>query len=34
MPTFSPALITVMRSMLEDAMTKVPADGQSTGLAA
>jgi hypothetical protein len=26
MPTFSPALITIMRGVLEEAMTKVPAE--------
>ena len=26
MPTFSPALITIMRCVLDDAMTKVPAE--------
>ena len=30
MPAFSPALITIMRSVLEDAMTKVPADQATT----
>jgi hypothetical protein len=30
MPTFSPALITIMRSVLEDAMTKVPAEQATT----
>jgi hypothetical protein len=30
MPTFSPALITVMRSVLEDAMTQVPAEQATT----
>jgi hypothetical protein len=30
MPTFSPALITIMRSVLEDAMTKVPAERATT----
>jgi hypothetical protein len=30
MPTFSPALITVMRSVLDDAMTKVPAEQATT----
>jgi hypothetical protein len=30
MPPFSPALITIMRSVLEDAMTKVPAEQATT----
>ena len=30
MPAFSPALITIMRSVLEDAMTKVPAEQATT----
>ena len=30
MPTFSPALITVMRAVLEEAMTKVPAEQATT----
>jgi hypothetical protein len=30
MPTFSPALITVMKSVLEDAMTQVPAEQATT----
>jgi hypothetical protein len=30
MPTFSPALITVMRSVLEDAMSKVPTEQATT----
>ena len=30
MPTFSPALISVMRSVLEDAMTNVPAEQATT----
>ena len=30
MPTFSPALITVMRSVLEDAMAHVPAEQATT----
>ena len=30
MPTFSPALITVMRSVLEDAMSNVPAEQATT----
>jgi len=30
MPTFSPALITIMRGVLEEAMTKVPAEQATT----
>jgi hypothetical protein len=30
MSTFSPALITIMRAVLEDAMTKVPAEQATT----
>ena len=30
MPTFSPALITIMRAVLEEAMTKVPAEQATT----
>src|SRR4051795_4915384 len=30
MPAFSPALITIMRSVLEDAMTRVPAEQATT----
>ena len=30
MPTFSPALITIMRVVLEEAMTKVPAEQATT----
>jgi hypothetical protein len=30
MPTFSPALITIMRTVLEEAMTKVPAEQATT----
>jgi hypothetical protein len=30
MPTFSPALITTMRAVLEEAMTKVPAEQATT----
>ena len=30
MPAFSPALITIMRSVLEDAMAKVPAEQATT----
>ena len=30
MPTFSPALITIMRAVLEEAMTKVPAERATT----
>jgi hypothetical protein len=30
MPAFSPALITIMRSVLEDAMTKAPAEQATT----
>ena len=30
MPTFSPALITIMRAVLEVAMTKVPAEQATT----
>jgi hypothetical protein len=30
MPTFSPALITIMRAVLEEAMTKVPAEHATT----
>jgi hypothetical protein len=30
MPTFSPALTTIMRSVLEDAMTQVPAEQATT----
>jgi hypothetical protein len=30
MPAFSPALITIMRSVLEDVMTKVPAEQATT----
>jgi len=30
MPAFSPALITIMRAVLEEAMTKVPAEQATT----
>jgi hypothetical protein len=30
MPPFSPALITIMRAVLEEAMTKVPAEQATT----
>jgi len=30
MPAFSPALITIMRSVLEDAMTRLPAEQATT----
>jgi hypothetical protein len=30
MPTFSPALITIMRAVLEEAMTRVPAEQATT----
>jgi hypothetical protein len=30
MPTFSPSLITIMRAVLEEAMTKVPAEQATT----
>ena len=30
MPAFSPALITIMRTVLEEAMTKVPAEQATT----
>jgi hypothetical protein len=30
MPTFSPAVITIMRGVLEEAMTKVPAEQATT----
>jgi hypothetical protein len=30
MPAFSPALITIMRGVLEEAMTKVPAEQATT----
>jgi hypothetical protein len=30
MPTFSPALITIMRAVLEEAMTKVPPEQATT----
>jgi hypothetical protein len=30
MPTFSPAIITIMRGVLEEAMTKVPAEQATT----
>jgi hypothetical protein len=30
MPTFSPALITIMRAVLEEAMTTVPAEQATT----
>ena len=30
MPTFSPALITIMRAVLEEAMSKVPAEQATT----
>ena len=31
MPAFSPALITIMRSVLEDATTRVPVEQATTG---